>query len=79
MLTEAKACEQATAAGVPLPTAHKLKEIQATHLEESHHCFAMSIDNNTTWEQVQVVEHYIEGKHAAHLPHGYFYPDMLAA
>ena len=39
----------------------------------------MSIDNNTTWEQVQVVEHYIEGEHAAHLPHGYFYPDMPAA
>ena len=68
------------AARVPLPTAHELEEIQAAHLEESYHCFAMSIDNNNTmWEQVQVVKHYIEGEHAAHLPHSYFYPDMPAA
>jgi hypothetical protein len=75
--TVARALVQLFAAGVPLPAPSELTaEDKRTHLEEERRRMSMSMNNQTTWEDVAEIDYFIQGERIAQLPSGYFHPGM---
>lgn len=73
----AKITKRLAELGIPLPTPRELTtRYQSIHNAEIRRRMGMGPGSGTTWESVVEVDLFIEGERTAHLPSGYFYPEM---